>query len=90
MIFGSIVVFTSPGFEKPDDVGDLKRNFVRENKSSDKLNEQLECNIRNRFYRKARGCEKWLEKPDGTADLNNRSLALRKTLGLTKSEWELS
>ena len=31
-----------------------------------------------------------MEKPDGSASLNNRSLALRKTFGLTKSEWELS
>jgi rfaE bifunctional protein kinase chain/domain len=31
-----------------------------------------------------------LEKPDETADLNNRSLALRAIFGLTKGEWELS
>jgi hypothetical protein len=31
-----------------------------------------------------------LEKPDGSASFNNRSLAPRKIFGLTKSEWELS
>lgn len=44
----------------------------------------------NRLYTKAKGWEKWLEKPDGTASYNNRSLKLRKTFGLTKSEWEPS
>lgn len=31
-----------------------------------------------------------MEKPDESASSNNRSLALRKTFGLTKGEWELS
>lgn len=31
-----------------------------------------------------------MEEPDGSASYNNRSLALRKTFGLTKDEWELS
>lgn len=43
-----------------------------------------------RLYRKALGWEKWLKKPDETANFNNRSLALRLTERKTKSGWEHS
>jgi hypothetical protein len=57
----------------------------RKKQSGEQLEDNAVTGITGRFK-----AGKKAAKPNLTASINNRSLALRKTLGLTESEWELS